>query len=578
MKTQRHPLPPLITNRQVNADGSSTQHELRQDGDHFILVSDTGTALPTRRSLCLTTEGVDHALQHATELLMVGVGLTDITTTRGVDTHTLLGLLIVDAPDASEPDPELWSQDARLLADDLGVDIDEWHAFRDQICTIRVAEGYTLVPRWIRIDEERAFVLTGPDFTSVGLLDPESDWNRPGITMGMLSWSFYRESGAPVTWDGHAELGWCGPRMWSFTRRGDIDPDELVVPAPSDEYVAQELAEWILTLGWEMGYLTSTVGLPGLTDEDRRGLNKSDWVEGDDVTSDLPAELDEAVMTAMCQRHPALQAAVDGLRNPASERGRLIYSWVRQIAHGPVQSGSWDHVHAAMLGNIEPPADDQHAPTMQERWANNMERASAVIREATGQPEPLPTALIPDGLEAEVHEASRRHTSTQLRDAIAAEERAATLIDDARHALGVQPGQRGLFTQVTALVEQFPEDEQRGTDLWSSYWMIRDWDSGGGDAGHDDYIANLRDALGKAEQSERTAGQNGWPSSWPVTLMTVWVRHGGTMRSAQAWATAGWSAADILTQPNLSDTWNPGFDERLTLTDPPPHTTPRKDF
>lgn len=102
-------------------------------------------------------------------------------------------------------------------------------------------------------------------------------------------------------------------------------------------------------------------------------------VEGQEVSSHLGDELDHEVVETLCDAYPQLREAVEGLRDPESDRGRLTYAWIRQIVHGPYQSGSWNQVHSAMLGEIESPADDQRAPTMQERWADITERAYALI-------------------------------------------------------------------------------------------------------------------------------------------------------------------------------------------------------
>lgn len=39
------------------------------------------------------------------------------------------------------------------------------------------------------------------------------------------------------------------------------------------------------------------------------------------------------------------------------------------------------------------------------------------------------------------------------------------------------------------------------------------------------------------------------------------------MFSAQAWADAGWPPAKALTEPRLSDYWNPPLKERVRMTD-----------
>lgn len=561
---------PLVINLQIQPDGSSSRYELRQVDGEFILTGHSEEC--AGRGLGPVADGIDEALRQAPELLRVGIGVTDIHTSQEVDLHEFLGLLKIDDPDAPEPNPEKWTGEARQVTQEIDVDIDEWHAAADQLrSAVNAPEGLTLVPRWLRIDGERAFVVTGPDFAAVGVLDPESDWDCVGSTREMLGWSFYRESGGPCSWDGSAELGWCGPRMWSFSRRGDIEPTELVFPAPPAEFVAQELTNWILHLDWELPFLIATIGLPGLTKEDRDAWVRSTGrAEGDDVTSHLPAELASSVIAEMCTRHPELQEAVDGLRNPESERGKLIYAWVRQIIHGPAQSGSWDQVVAAMLGQIEPPAEDQRAPTMAERWDETTERAAGEIRAALGQPQPVPEVPIPDEVIEAVDAALNAHLPAQLRDAIARDERNASLIGDARSLLGVRPGERHVLRKVRALVEQDPNNADREADLWSAYWVIHEWDTQGGDDGRDTYLAELQKLLRQTESEAGNAKEAGWPEPWPAPLMQVWLKHGGSIESARSWAAAGWTAAEVLTSPCLSETWNPEFDNRLSMTDPIP--------
>lgn len=561
---------PIITNHQIQPTGESTFLKIQRQDDQFVLFGEP-TAGTTHRVLCPAAEGIDRALELGSEALRVGTGITDIRVSRRVNLHKMLGLLNVDSPEAGEPDPGEWSAEAREAAEEIGIDIDDWKSVHDQIHDIRTPEDHALIPRWLRINGDRAFVVTGPELASVGLFREEADWNRVGTTVDLLSWSFYRESGAPITWGGRATLGWCGPKLWSFSRVGDVSPEEWVFPAPPTGLVAQELAGWILHLDWELPYLVSVIGLPGLTEHDRRALLKSGsgWVEGDRVESHSSAELDRSVVAHICELHPVLHDAVEGLRDPQSERGRLIYAWVRQITHGPMQSGSWDQVHAAMLGSIDPPADDPRAPTMQERWARTVEQAAGVVREATGQPQLAPSITIPAGVPSAVEGANSRLTAAQLRDAIEMEEHNATLIDAARAQLGAQPGERKLMAKLKRLVEQRPEDKDLEADLWSAYWTIQDWDSSGAEAGHRAHLDSLRQELGRAEEAESLAVEQGWPRTWPPHLLPVWLQHGGTVESAREWADAGWSPAEILTSTRLTGTWNPEFHPRLTLTNPP---------
>lgn len=374
--------PISYTNRQVQPDGTSTQYRLVATDAGSTLTIERDGQPSESRDLGPLVGGVREALALVPELLVVGTGFTDITCGSGISVHDLLGMLVVADPDVDPPSAEDWlDADGHPVAE-LGIDVEDW-AYDEEILGIRTDDDCEIVPRWIRIDDDRGFLVRGREgFAAVGLLDPEREWNWPDITDELLSWRFYGESGGPCTWDGGADLGWCGPKLWAFRRRGDYEPDQLVVPAPSETEIAEAVAGWILQLDWELPYLLSAVGLPGLTKEDRAAFGEVQDSEGQDVDSRLGKELDGQVVALLCAAYPELGTAVEGLRDPESERGKLIYAWLRQMIHGPYQSGSWNQVHSALLGQIAPPADDQRAPTMAERWQASLDRATAAIEEA----------------------------------------------------------------------------------------------------------------------------------------------------------------------------------------------------
>ena len=49
-----------------------------------------------------------------------------------------------------------------------------------------------------------------------------------------------------------------------------------------------------------------------------------------------------------------------------------MYGWLRVIAHGGYQAGSWQQVDAALMGELGEPPADVRAPTMAERWAERV--------------------------------------------------------------------------------------------------------------------------------------------------------------------------------------------------------------
>lgn len=380
-KKQAAAQPEGLTSRQAWPDGTVIDHAVQVDGDRFVCVSSRDGRQVSREALGPVAAGLLSALATRPDVLEVGTGLTEISTTGPVSVPDLLGLLVVADPDAPMVEAEAWTED--LDEDDEPIiDVDDCSDQDEEMTAIKTLEGMVLVPRWVTINEDRGFVLRGEGFAAVGLVDPQSDWNQPMLTADLLSWGFYGESGGPCTWDGGAELGWCGPRLWGFKRWGDIDPECAVFPAPAPDELAAVLAAWIAHLGWELPYVLAAVGMPGLDDADRDGLWSAADVEGPWVSTSLGDDHDAQVVEILCEQWPELLDAVDGLRDPDSERGRLVYAWLRQIAHGDYQSGSWNQVHAAMLGHIDPPADDQRAPTMAERWDEHMRRVESVIQQA----------------------------------------------------------------------------------------------------------------------------------------------------------------------------------------------------
>ncbi|MBB1483289.1 hypothetical protein H5392_05345 [Tessaracoccus sp. MC1865] len=368
--------------RSVQPDGTTTEYDITECDSAFSITATNDAGEPQTRDLGALSGGLVEALQYNPALLRVGAGFTDITTNGGVGLHELLGMLVVDEPGEPDPSSDDWLTPEGEPKVDLGIDIEDW-GYDEEILSISPADGHDIVPRWIRINGERAFVLRGPaGFAAVGMLDNEYEWARPTLTQDLLSWRFYGESGGPCTWDGGAGLGWCGSRLWAFNRWGDVDPVSYVVPAPRPEGLARELAGWILSLDWELPYLLSAVGMPGLGEDERKDLWGAQDMEGQEASSHLGEELDREVVEILCDSYPQLKEATEGLCNPNSERGQLIYAWIRQIVHGSYQSGSWNQVHSAMVGGIEPPADDQRAPTMQERWEHSVKRATAIIESA----------------------------------------------------------------------------------------------------------------------------------------------------------------------------------------------------
>lgn len=342
--------------RRVSADGTSTTHELVDCGEEFELHVYDGDEGPVVTKLGELPGGFTELLLTSPELVTVGTGFTDISTDGSIDIHTLLGLLVVEDPSAEEPDVDDWLDDDGECTIP-GVDAEALAYGSEQIHRIRTLH-HELIARWILIDGRRAFVLRGEQFAAVGLADEANEWDRPAMTRPLLDWSYYQESGGPCTFDGGAELGWCGAGLWAFHRWGDYEPDAWVMAAPSPLGAPGNLASIIEQLGWIRAFLISAIGFPALPTEDRHALNGLRDVEGTTVTSHLSDDLNRDVVVSLIAQKPVMEHPVAALMDPSSEYGALTYAWVNQLVHGLHPSASWGAIHAAMFGQIEMPADE----------------------------------------------------------------------------------------------------------------------------------------------------------------------------------------------------------------------------
>lgn len=368
--------------RRISADGTSTTHELVDCGEEFELHVYDGDEGPVVTKLGELPGGFTELLLTSPELVTVGTGFTDISTDGSIDIHTLLGLLVVEDPSAEEPDVDDWLDENGEVRAKLGFDLEDWAFASEQIHQMRTNPDYDVVARWLRIDGERAFVLRGPEFIGVGLADANYEWAIPLVTRNLLDWGFYGESGGPCTFDGGATIGWSGPNIWTFHRWGDFNGDDLLVfRGPEPERMARELAGTIEYLGWTRPYLLAAVGLPGLDEDEREALMSVEDVEGQTVSSSLGSVVDQQVIDLFCTTYDDHREAVEGLRHPESERGKLIYAWVRQLLEGEYQSASWEHIHEAMFDLIGPPAEDQRRPTSEERIRAKLAQMASLIND-----------------------------------------------------------------------------------------------------------------------------------------------------------------------------------------------------
>lgn len=377
------PKPISYSNLHVRPDGSTTKHVLSEEAGSLTYAVYTDDDQTTTKVLGDAGMSLAEAVTAEPALALVGTSYTQIRYDGPIALNDLLGLLVVDDPLADEQDARDWLDSDGNPVSDL-LDLEVLESGDGEMTAMAVVEGYEIVTRWIMINDDRGFVVRGDNFAAVALVDPDSDWNKPLLTEELLTWGFYGESGGPCSWDGGADYGRCSPQLWALRRWGDSDPIMLIFPAPAPENEAEAVAADILGLGWELPFLLSAVGTPGLADDDKKQLWEAYDVEGQEVTSYLPDELEKRVVDLICGAYPELLEAANSLRQPDSARGQIVYAWLRQIANGSYQSGSWNEVHQAMLGDIEPPAEDQQAPTMEERMEANVAKVKALMAASQG--------------------------------------------------------------------------------------------------------------------------------------------------------------------------------------------------
>jgi len=76
-----------FTIRQILPDGTEIEHRLHLEGDSFVVTTSRDGQEIGRRTAGSAASGILEAIQGAPELLQVGTGLTEITTTGPVDVH-----------------------------------------------------------------------------------------------------------------------------------------------------------------------------------------------------------------------------------------------------------------------------------------------------------------------------------------------------------------------------------------------------------------------------------------------------------------------------------------------------------
>lgn len=111
-----------------------------------------------------------------------------------------------------------------------------------------------------------------------------------------------------------------------------------------------------------------------------------------------------------------------------------------------------------------------------------------------------------------------------------------------------------------------PKDE---LELLRAYWVIKRAAT-----------MQLRDEEATRERLDRVsapyaaADRLGWPTDWLVAFARKWEELGGTGASACAWADAGWSALEVLTNESFTSPWNADVPTRVQATAVPLRSGP----
>ena len=552
----------VFVNRRTSPVGEVVEKVLLFNGSEYVVRILVDGSETYRSVVAPSATPLVEVLRARPDLLGVSTGMTEVEVSADLPIADLLGILIVEDPDAYPVTVDDWRDQslASELAPLTPEDLRSWDFEDGEVEQIRTASGYEIHPRWIRVNGERGFVVVGRDFAAVGLIDGSNE--KPLITETLLEWGFYGESGGPCTWDGSAEFGFCGPRLWVFNRRGDIDPVMTIWPAPENDALADSIATFVSDVDWDIPFIFAVTGTPGLSSEARSLIEGLSDVEGQWVISFLQHDLGAAVASKLSERWEGGSDIIKSLHEPESAPGRLVYAWLNQLAYGEYQAASWNDIYAAMVGQIDFPVPDQPAPTMDERFAENLVRAIAAIEVARGW---APRVAIPEEIEDGIARAERIHVDLVALEQQIADARAnanpETLLA-AHRRLGLEPPAT-VTTAWKAYEKASAADPTHESALNDAYQTIFRWTS------REASVSSAEQALEIARARASLAKKLNWPTEWTAQFVQLWVDLGGTGASAQAWAKSGWSPREVLTAGQLQGPWNAPIPERVRATEAP---------
>ena len=204
-------------------------------------------------------------------------------------------------------------------------------------------------------------------------------------------------------------------------------------------------------------------------------------------------------------------------------------------------------------------------------WAEGIAPVPVEHPEEANEPEVGPPAHI-------IREAryllSRAHPRDDLQRARSAYEK--TLVAEAdrevarraaaeRLGVPIDSPRQAVFRRVETLAAEDPENS---SDYWyAAYDLVPPLVDGPESAL--EVVRQTETALGALETQLR---QFNWPPSWDERLCRLWVRVGGTSASAYAWASAGWSPVDVLTELEIPGFPESSLESRVTATEVPDST------
>jgi len=543
-----------------------------EPGAYLVTCAEMGETEVTRSSSALSLDAV---LEDFPDLTSVGSGLTSITWSGDMALEYVLeAIRYVDPEHSSSAQEAMISLSKSGNISSLDSAMMTQLAVQDEVLKSWAAvDNAEIVPTWLTINGTRAFQVRWDGGHATGLMDLAVE--RPVITKRLLEWGFLRESYGPCSFDGHAELGYCGPGLWISDIRGDSDPGVTVMPAKHPSEAAAAIARWLHSTGRGPAFILSVCGTPGLDGETRAELDDNDYIEGEWVVSHLDEELEAHVVEHLVKLDSQTETAMTALRDATSERGKIVYEWLTLLALGDKQGVSWDEIYAAMYGQVGPPDPEEllwarsHRAEVKAREEAAAAAWAAIVADAASRGW-APPVSVPSEVLACVREAESRTFDIDLLDGdIEIHERQTDdgAIGDARSVLGIHDS-AGVTVAWRAYETKAAEDPGNELALFEAYTLIQFLDD------RRRRLVALRKRRDEVRSLLETARAAGWPDQWPIFYFSAWKKIGGSLASARAWAAAGWSPREVLTEGQLKCSWNAEIRGRVRTRKVPQRPAP----